>query len=627
MTSHRIFQLLILVWLAVFILGLGSREIDYDETRRIYPAMAMMDTGNWLAPVFEGEAYNRKPPLFNWLVAGSLAGFGQVNELSVRFPSALAVLVLLAYLAFAKSGWLEPRSRLLAGLILTTVAGFYGNARDCGIDGCYAVAVGLAVLCWLDRFSLGHRGFSLWAWPAVALGFALLLKGPLALVVFYVAVLMVLRSAGELRREALGRGHWAGVAIALGMFFAWVVAREYLAPLAASSAKLGLFETWKVELTQRLFANSDGGRPFRFGSWIEKVFGGIGSFLPWLLFWPLLWMPRYVGALADKGNGATFVRAGRWAVVVLTAMVLAMPLTKARYLLPVFPLAGVLLAHLLVANNESLPAWLTRTWRTILLILSWVLPVGTLLFALFLMDGRYTHGIRSLLAHLSSKPILPDALFAQVMPATLGTGLGLVGLFGAGAIMLRRHRHRLHTAFLLASTTALLAAGGYATVNVLGDPLQRTRDRYRPLAAAVVQQLSPRSPLLLYDVGLGEPFLFYLVPRHALRFVFPRETKPGPGNHPPRLISYRRQTLFQANMPFEPTPEACVEALAESPFLLANAAAIDSRAFRNLVRTFELTPLTQTGYKDKRFILYRISPRHEEDPAPKVRERPSISSW
>jgi hypothetical protein len=72
-------------------------------------------------------------------------------------------------------------------------------------------------------------------------------------------------------------------------------------------------------------------------------------------------------------------------------------------------------------------------------------------------------------------------------------------------------------------------------------------------------------------------------------------------------------------MPFELAPEPCIKAMAENPFLLANVDAMDSLAFRNLVQSFQLTPLTETGYKKKRFILYRVSTLHGKNPGGEIR--------
>src|SRR5437660_9353291 len=84
--------IVILIWAALYLPALGSLAIKGEEGRRILPGISMLETGNYLVPQVGGEAYLRKPPLINWLVAASFKIFGQRNEWTARVPSALAVL-------------------------------------------------------------------------------------------------------------------------------------------------------------------------------------------------------------------------------------------------------------------------------------------------------------------------------------------------------------------------------------------------------------------------------------------------------------------------------------------------------------------------------------------------------
>src|SRR6266850_4589005 len=92
------------VWAAIYLPGLGSLEIKGEEGRRILPAITMLDTGNYLVPQVGSEPYFRKPPLVNWLVAASFKLTGHRNEWTARLPSALCVLaVALAFIIVARA--------------------------------------------------------------------------------------------------------------------------------------------------------------------------------------------------------------------------------------------------------------------------------------------------------------------------------------------------------------------------------------------------------------------------------------------------------------------------------------------------------------------------------------------
>src|SRR5246127_2634076 len=83
----------IAVWAAIYLPALGSLAIKGEEGRRILPGITMLQTGNYLVPQVGGETYFRKPPLINWLVAGSFKVFGRQNEWTARVPSIACVLL------------------------------------------------------------------------------------------------------------------------------------------------------------------------------------------------------------------------------------------------------------------------------------------------------------------------------------------------------------------------------------------------------------------------------------------------------------------------------------------------------------------------------------------------------
>src|SRR6185369_4958968 len=79
------------VWAAIYLPALGSFEIKGEEGRRILPAMAMLESGNYLVPQVGSDTYFSKPPLVNWLIAASFKIFGVRSEWTARLPSVLAV--------------------------------------------------------------------------------------------------------------------------------------------------------------------------------------------------------------------------------------------------------------------------------------------------------------------------------------------------------------------------------------------------------------------------------------------------------------------------------------------------------------------------------------------------------
>src|SRR5216117_3369805 len=115
--QRRRLHIVLLVWAAIYLPALGSLEIKGEEGRRILPAVTMLQTGNFLVPYVGSEAYFRKPPLVNWLVAASFKLTGVRNEWTARLPSVLAVLaVAIAFLTVARPS-LGQNGSLFAALI------------------------------------------------------------------------------------------------------------------------------------------------------------------------------------------------------------------------------------------------------------------------------------------------------------------------------------------------------------------------------------------------------------------------------------------------------------------------------------------------------------------------------
>src|ERR1044072_3312231 len=129
--------LVIGVWAAIYLPALGSFEIKGEEGRRILPAMAMLDTGNYLVPQVGSDTYFSKPPLVNWLVAASFKLFGVRSEWTARLPSVLAIL--LAAISFITVGRAAVglTGSAIGALVWLTTLGIIEKGRLIEIEAIY----------------------------------------------------------------------------------------------------------------------------------------------------------------------------------------------------------------------------------------------------------------------------------------------------------------------------------------------------------------------------------------------------------------------------------------------------------------------------------------------------------
>ncbi|MEO6969509.1 MAG: glycosyltransferase family 39 protein, partial [Chthoniobacterales bacterium] len=272
MSLTRALFIVLLVWAAIYLPRLGSLEIKSEEGRRILPAVTMLETGNYIVPQVGSEPYLRKPPLVNWLVAGSFQLFGARNEWTARLPSVLCVLaVALAFVGLARRS-LGPNGALVAALMWLTNFGLLEKGRMIEIEALYVSLTALAFIFWLSWWK--EKRWRGWTVPWIFLGFGLLAKGPLHLVFFYAVVIAILWQAGEMKR-LWNWPHLVGILLMLGIFAAWAI------PCLQMVQAGHVASVWSQQFTGRV-----SGDDFKLGDWLLNIPRGIAYLLPWVALFP-----------------------------------------------------------------------------------------------------------------------------------------------------------------------------------------------------------------------------------------------------------------------------------------------------------------------------------------------------
>lgn len=183
-------------WLAILLfaiivrlLTLGAYPLhDTTEARYAEVARLMLVSGDWITPqISAGTPFWAKPPLSVWATAGSYALFG-VNEFAARLPALLFALFTAALVYRLGRARLPGDSAIAASAIfLTTGVGFV-CAGAVMTDAALLFATTLAMVgFWLGACEQDQR----WAYIFfVALGIGLLAKGPVALVLVGIPMLI-----------------------------------------------------------------------------------------------------------------------------------------------------------------------------------------------------------------------------------------------------------------------------------------------------------------------------------------------------------------------------------------------------------------------------------------------------
>lgn len=325
--------------------NLGATALwDMDEGVNAGCGREMREAGTLIVPTFNWELRTAKPVLAYWLLRLSYDAFG-VSEWAARLPSALCSLgtVLVTYelgrrLFGAAAG-------LLAGLAQASCVQHAVLAHAATTDAPLVLALTAAfALVWVGQEG-GGRGFLVW--PGLAVGVALLAKGPVGLVLPGFAAVLYLFFSGELRRLFDHRLVW-GLLLVLAVAAPWYI-------LVATETR--------GEWPRAFFLNENLNRAAvaqesHSGPVVYYVGCVLVLFAPWsAVIGPTLWDAGRAARGGDRGTRFLLC----WAVAVLLPFSLAR--TKLpNYVAPVYPALALLTARFLVrwaTGAVVLPRWVT----------------------------------------------------------------------------------------------------------------------------------------------------------------------------------------------------------------------------------------------------------------------------
>jgi 4-amino-4-deoxy-L-arabinose transferase-like glycosyltransferase len=316
----------------LFFHRLAERDLwSSHEARAGQNAASILRSGEWGRPtLFDGQPELQKPPLYYWLVAlAAKAQGGSVDAFAVRLPAAVSALATV----LAACIFLGMRGRWVAGavaaLVLATTVHYTWMARVGRIDMVLTLAVGLALGCFYQaREALGSR-LLLYLIGYLAIAAALLLKGPIGLIL-PLAVLAVCVLLEKGWRPVLRSLLW-GVPLVLGL-----TVPVYLWINAETDGQF--FRVFFLHHNlERGLGNAE---DLRVHPWWFYGPRGLVDFLPWS---PLVllagWCVVRRGARCLDGQA-------RFGLVWLVTMLLVLSCAgfkRADYLLPAYPGAALLL--------------------------------------------------------------------------------------------------------------------------------------------------------------------------------------------------------------------------------------------------------------------------------------------
>jgi len=324
-------ETLLLAGLALLLFPhLGLAPLERAEIYFMDAARGMVETGDWVVPRYRGEPFFDKPALTYWLMALSMLWLSPTPGAARVVPAVAALGVLAATLVLGRLLF-DRRTALMGGLVLASTLAFVGFGRvamsDMLLTLWSTLAVALAVRATRSEAPA-------WALPATGavLGLGFLTKGPVALLLPGLAILLLLRS----RRPLAIR---PGRLLAAALLFA-LLGLGWFALLYRRLGPEPLSYFFLRENLERFAGEAyDVGRP----AWFYlAAYAAVG--LPWSLFLPIaLWRLR--GTDGDGGGG-------RFLAGWVGLMLVPLSLSRGKidyYLLPLFPALSLIVGRLFAA--------------------------------------------------------------------------------------------------------------------------------------------------------------------------------------------------------------------------------------------------------------------------------------
>ena len=177
---------------AALLVNLGGPALwDDDEPKNAACSLAMLDSGDWIVPTFNGRLRVEKPPLANWIQAAGFAVCGR-DETGARIGSALLTIGTCLLTWRIGRRLVGTQGGFLGGLVMATCIWTAVGGRAATPDAPLLFLTTLALWIFVRSGGTGVAPLTIRAAGAigVACGLAALAKGPVGLVLPVAAFLL-----------------------------------------------------------------------------------------------------------------------------------------------------------------------------------------------------------------------------------------------------------------------------------------------------------------------------------------------------------------------------------------------------------------------------------------------------
>jgi len=314
----------------------------FDLDEGFYGAVVgeMNRRGEWITPFYNGSPWFEKPILLYWLAKPCMFLFGEM--IGPRLPSVLCMLGTYALVGWFARRRFGDRVGQLSVLILASSLLIVALGRMMLTDAPLLLCISAAQLTFWESL-VGDRRWRLVT--AVAIGFGVLAKGPVAAILFLLIAGWTYWREPELRPRF--RGQWLGGTLLLA-----VVVASWYVPAYLVNGKL-FVDKFLIEQNIGRFTGGDAAHTVGLATlpaYIPVLFLGM---IPWSIWIWGAW-PRRSFKMDHKPDEALNRYLAVWAGVVFIFFTIS-GAKLVHYILPVFPPLAILVGRYLVERKWAVP--------------------------------------------------------------------------------------------------------------------------------------------------------------------------------------------------------------------------------------------------------------------------------
>ncbi|MGA2440606.1 MAG: glycosyltransferase family 39 protein [Tepidisphaeraceae bacterium] len=382
LSARRILAGLLLM--GFILVGLvGSNRIpiiDRDEGWYTQISRTMLRSGDWVVPRFRGEVFPGKPVLAFWCQAASMGVFG-ATPFAARLPSTISGLLTLGLVWWGVRRTAGEKRALWATFVLSSSLLFMVMSKLALTDAELLLWIVIGEIS-LAALYMGKRNFWIAAVLWIALGLALMTKGPVAIGMFAgtAAALALIDVGRDFFSMAAWRRAtswwwatrpWLGVAIVVAVVLPWAMMVHARSPgFLASTLGTGMLGP--------IFVKPLDGRGSMHGIYLLLIWPG---FAPWSILLPTAvlsgWRHRRLPVL-------------RFCLAALIGPLLVIEGVQQKlmhYLLPLLPPLAGLSADVIARAVRNVRIMRPRGWKWG--VTTWGIVVGCAGFLPWTLVGRF----------------------------------------------------------------------------------------------------------------------------------------------------------------------------------------------------------------------------------------------